>query len=691
MADYPELELMLSRQRPESYSLLLRFSRPDSDADKAPLYGDAPLDLAALQAVELEPIAYGRLLGQALFADAGLKAFFLQARHISEALDKPLRLRLFVSPGVPELHSLRWELLRDPDTDRPLASDQNLLFSRYIDSRDWRPVRLRPQSALRTLIAVANGNNLDAYQLAPVDVATEQQRIATALQGSQAETLSAPVTLNRLLDQLAEEIDVLYLVCHGALSRQGQALLYLQNEAGEVEVIKGEDFARRLGEMAHPPRFIVLASCESAGSGQQGDNAAQVALAPLLNQIGVPAVLAMLGQISMRSVAEFMPRFFRELLADGQIDRAVSVARGSLHGAADFWMPALFLRLKGGRLWYAPGFGGGEAEDFPRWQAIINSLSKGKCTPILGSGISEHLYGRMDDIARKLASQFDFPLNACESDNLPEVCQFISKDQSEDFARDSFRAQLRASLLQLHRAHLPADAAQQSLPKLLKAVSAYSLQQRNEPHRLLAELDCPLYITANPDHLLTLALKAAGKEPDTVYCPWKRNPDPDTLYNGDPGPRQPLIYHILGHFRDEDSLVLTEDDYFQYLIGATGQKALIPPVVRAATSNSALLFLGFQLTDWSFRVLFRLIMSQEGGRQRDRFAHVAVQIDPEEHQLLNPKKARAYLQRYFQDQGNFAIYWGSAADFLQELKQRQAAIQASVPTLRKTAADDEWE
>ncbi|XCN72347.1 MAG: hypothetical protein Q3M24_18895 [Candidatus Electrothrix aestuarii] len=38
------------------------------------------------------------------------------------------------------------------------------------------------------------------------------------------------------------------------------------------------------------------------------------------------------------------------------------------------------------------------------------------------------------------------------------------------------------------------------------------------------------------------------------------------------------------------------------------------------------MFLGFQLDDWSFRMLFRLIMSLEGGARRKRLAHAAVQI-----------------------------------------------------------------
>ena len=62
--------------------------------------------------------------------------------------------------------------------------------------------------------------------------------------------------------------------------------------------------------------------------------------------------------------------------------------------------------------------------------------------------------------------------------------------------------------------------------------------------------------------------------------------------------------------------MLTEDDYFDFLIGVTANKDLIPKPVRRALADSALLFLGFQLDDWDFRVLFRSIAGQEGARRR---------------------------------------------------------------------------
>jgi hypothetical protein len=122
-------------------------------------------------------------------------------------------------------------------------------------------------------------------------------------------------------------------------------------------------------------------------------------------------------------------------------------------------------------------------------------------------------------------------------------------------------------------------------------------------------------------------------------------------------------------------VVLTEDDYFDYLIGVTSNKDLIPSVVRRALADTALLFLGFQMDDWNFRVLFRSLMSQEGRGRRNRYAHVAVQIDPEEGRTLAPERARRYLETYFQG-ADISIYWGSAEDFIRELQRRWEASSA---------------
>jgi len=199
-----------------------------------------------------------------------------------------------------------------------------------------------------------------------------------------------------------------------------------------------------------------------------------------------------------------------------------------------------------------------------------------------------------------------------------------------------------------------------------------------EPHRVLAGIPLPIYITTDFSTLLTDALVAVGKEPQVrIYPWWTDDVEPlPAIYKYEPGyqpnVQQPLVYHLFGHLQKPDSLVLTEDDYFDFLIHVTRNKKLVPPVVLRALADTALLFLGFRMDDWDFRVLFRSIMSQEGRGRRKRYAHVAVQIDPEESRTLEPERAHRYLESYFED-ADISIYWGSVDDFVQELQRRWEA------------------
>lgn len=66
-----------------------------------------------------------------------------------------------------------------------------------------------------------------------------------------------------------------------------------------------------------------------------------------------------------------------------------------------------------------------------------------------------------------------------------------------------------------------------------------------------------------------------------------------------------------------DSVVLTENDYIEFLAGDTFQK--IPLAVLKTLRTSRLLFLGYALEDWNFRVLLRrlaMLQQEHAGQQR---------------------------------------------------------------------------
>jgi hypothetical protein len=159
-----------------------------------------------------------------------------------------------------------------------------------------------------------------------------------------------------------------------------------------------------------------------------------------------------------------------------------------------------------------------------------------------------------------------------------------------------------------------------------------------------------------------------------AYCEWKPRDEldwPESIYDREPdytpSPDRPLVVYLFGNMEtptpeDPDSLVLTENDYFNYLIEVSRNSEALPPAVRSALVDRALLFLGFRVEDWDFRVLFRTIMTQPGRRLRAKYSHVAAQIDPEEGQTVDPEGARNYLDEYFDDD-DVSIFWGSVDDF----------------------------
>jgi len=673
-----EIEIVLHAQQ-KRYNVDLRFDRSDSEATPSPIGGETKLDLEKLRALSEDRFGYGKTLYEDVFADPNIRNRFENHCKAADSEDMPVRARLLIDDSAPELHTLCWESLRDPKSGDLLVTRERFRFSRFLSTDDWRPVRPpRARDELRALVVIANPSNITDYQpggrpLAPLDVAGEKKRATESLGKIPSFVLSDPgsASFNGIIGKLREGYDILYLVCHGALI-DGEPRLCLEDQTGVAAIVPGSELVTRLSELKQRPRLVVFASCQSAGGdvdGESTDGGVLAAIGPRMAQAGIPAVIAMQGNVSMRTVGTFMPIFFRELQKDGAVDRAVAAARGAVRDWDDWWMPVLFTCLKHGRLsWYTPGFTGG-GSDFERWHALVNNIQKKRCTPIIGSGMLESFIGPFRDIARKWAIDFNYPMAGNEREQLPMVAQYLAVAQDPPFARDKFCEALRTGVMHHYGSDLPDKTNGASLQELIsQAGKIRRTAEAAEPHKVLAGLGLSIFLTTNPDNLLADALIEAGKKPHVMLCPRSDQPEEPAKESPDyrPSVEEPLVYHLFGHLRDPESVVLTQDDYFDYLIDITRNNEVIPPSVRAHLVDTALLFLGFQMSDWDFRVFFRSIMSQEGRRRRNRLSHVAVQIDPEQERLIDPKRARDFLERYFSGT-EIDIFWGSAEDFLREL------------------------
>jgi hypothetical protein len=130
---------------------------------------------------------------------------------------------------------------------------------------------------------------------------------------------------------------------------------------------------------------------------------------------------------------------------------------------------------------------------------------------------------------------------------------------------------------------------------------------------------------------------------------------------------RPLVYHLHGRRDIPESLVLTEDDYFDFLVGVSREAALeahqkvkLPARILEALSVS-LLFVGYRLADWNFRAVHRgLIGSLEASLRR---GSLTVQLEPEDTAQAD------YLQSYFK-QMDVRVFWGTAQDFMAQLLEK---------------------
>ena len=698
MTGFADLEIALRPRSRDSFFIDLTYSRLESDAEvrSSAVERDTPLvgrlDRDHLRTLALRSDAYGHELNSALFHDPRVRSVFDSARASAEASEAALRLRLFIGPGAPHLHSVRWETLRDPRTGGPLLTGQNVVFSRYLSSIDWRPVPLRVKGELRALVVIANpsgppdesGRETGGRPLLPIDVEGERDRATASLRSIPAEFLASggTATIDNLIAHLRAgkdgfNFDVLYLVCHGTAVR-GEPELWLEDEQARRDIVPGSDLVDRISELSRRPRLIVLASCQSAGTGDEArssDDGVLAALGPRLAEAGVPAVLAMQGNVLMRTVEKFMPRFFSELQDHGEVDRAVAVARGEVREARDWWAPALFMRLKSGRMWYVPGFGA--TTDIP-WAALVSAIQRGKATAILGPSLTESVVGSRQAIARSWANLYQFPMAPHNRENLAQVAQYLSIRQAPTFLRDQLEQHMRQELLRRYENILEDQEADASLNDLIIRLASHSANEEADPHRILAELPFRIYIATGPTDILKPALTAAGKTPVVEMFEWrsrrrKARGGTASVFKQEPTYRpsidRPLVYHLFGRLVEEESVVLTEDDYLEYLVGWRSKSGSIPRVVNTALKDGSLLLLGFRPDDWVFRVLYHVINDSERGDRRSEYANVAVQIDPEEGHIIEPIGARRYLEKYFQKQ-SVSIFWGSVDDFLQQLRAR---------------------
>jgi SIR2-like protein len=292
----------------------------------------------------------------------------------------------------------------------------------------------------------------------------------------------------------------------------------------------------------------------------------------------------------------------------------------------------------------------------------MRRIASGRCTPFLGAGACAGVLPLGSEIARQWSSECDYPFE--NEYDLASVAQYMS------VIVDSME---------------PKD----KIVTLLQQIGPPP-QAQDEIHSVLASLPLPLYITTNYDSFMHQALNAVGRQARQEVCRWNaflRDPDqqeeldepiPASLFEDPsyrPTPASPLVFHLHGHLGIQRSLVISEDDYLEFLVD-NAQEQLLPRKVEAAFTNSSLLFIGYRIADWNFRVLFHSLQRQLGNNLQR--SHVSVQLEPGGPSFTPDKQRRAqiYLEKYF-GKKNIQIFWGDVHTFASQLSEHWRLYEAS--------------
>jgi hypothetical protein len=289
----------------------------------------------------------------------------------------------------------------------------------------------------------------------------------------------------------------------------------------------------------------------------------------------------------------------------------------------------------------------GELDD-RTWKLLLGRLSREehRCTPILGPELSFGSMKGRASVTRDWAKELEFPFE--ERHDLPRVAQYAATMVSNDDAKHGFI-------------------------KHFNTLTPPNLDDPDDPYRILARLPFPLYLTTNYDNFLYRALEQVReKQPRQEICRWRDDLTEAPSAFDPPYVRHvaiPVVFHIFGHTGQPDSLVLTEDDYLDFLESFARDATVIPATVAAA-KNTAMLFLGYRLRDLDFRVLLRFLNLKES--RETRKIHLCVQLaeDPAD---TTAGRALLAIQEFLEeccDQLRINVYFGTCRQFLVELRRR---------------------
>lgn len=313
------------------------------------------------------------------------------------------------------------------------------------------------------------------------------------------------------------------------------------------------------------------------------------------------------------------------------------------------------------------------------WKRLLENIHTKNCVPFIGAGAYKTqnkdrraLIPSTKDIVDELKEKH-YPL-----EELYELVRIYTLDDS------SHQLARLAQFLEIENPEEDEMYPKTLLSKMIKEIDSSNFPPETRlTYDVLADLDLPLYVTTNYDRFLEEALSKKRKKPESDFFRWSNqvmnhvkffrvsSVFDDPQYK--PTEDRPLVYHIHGDINTPQSMVLTEKDYFDFVINTNKreeERDMYPSLLRTELGNSSLLFIGYTLEDINFRAIFQGFLTFLDSLGKNRKLSIAIQLPP---QISKKGQVRMqkYLEKYTRDMfPNVHIFWGDTFEFVTELDKR---------------------
>jgi hypothetical protein len=274
------------------------------------------------------------------------------------------------------------------------------------------------------------------------------------------------------------------------------------------------------------------------------------------------------------------------------------------------------------------------------WEVLMKRIKDGRCTPFLGAGVYSEGPSLRSSVAKKWAAKYHYPFR--DDDDVARVARFLNVEYGDaEYASGQY-------IDELSKLKLP------------------NFDDANEPYNILAKLPLPIYVTTNYDDMMEQALMKNKRDVKRDLCKWVKgleDTSPLAEQGFQPNVANPSVFHLYGYTQTQQSMVMSEDDYFQFLINVSKDPELIPKRIQQAITGTSLMLLGYSLEDWDFRILFHFLAGYL--KNSTSRTHVAVQLSPTATDTDIKLRSQAFFDKYFESKSpDIRVSWETTQNFV---------------------------